>query len=411
MDYKLIRRLYEQLRKRRLKAGERVFAEGDSGDFAYIIEEGEIEISTIINGQCSVLNILGPGSMFGELALVDGRPRSASAYARTDVLLTLVTLEQVALRIQAADPILRMLLLVVMRYFRVETSRFRSSISEEETSVSTDDLCPDLINRIAEAVDLIRMESELRAAIHEKQFKLYYQPIVNLENLEIIGFEALIRWQSPSRGFVPPDCFIPLAESTSLIIPIGQWIIEEGMRALKIIQKQTGKQLFMSFNIASRQIEHPEFVELLLEQVHKAKINPGQIKLEILERSFFDGRMVLEWMHSCRNSGFLLSLDDFGTGYSSLQYLNESHLDTLKIDKSFVENLDENINSQSICQAIIELSRVLGITVIAEGIEKPSQADFLRKHGCSLGQGYYFARPLPLDEVLTLFTNPRFNNG
>jgi diguanylate cyclase len=399
--------LYEELRTRRIKTGESIFLEGDEGDFAYIIEEGEVEIWTMINGQRLVLNVLGVGSMFGELALVDRQPRSASAIAKSDTLLMLVTKEQVNRRIQEADPILRMLLLVVMRYFRSETNHFRGAKKNQET----DAFCLDqekqaeLSARISDAVDLIRMERDIFNAIYQQQFQLYYQSIINLKTHQIEGFEALIRWQHPEKGLISPDQFIPVAEATSLIIPIGQWVIMEGIRALQKLSQISNQEFYISFNIASRQIEDPNFLDWLTDAITLANIKPQQIKLEILERTLFDNELTLSWVYNCRQRGFLVVLDDFGTGYSSLQYLNDCHLDTLKIDKSFVQKLDDQSNSKSICQAIINLSEALGISVVAEGIETDQHLQILKQMNCPFGQGYLFSKPVPLPEVISLLSN------
>jgi diguanylate cyclase len=400
---------YEGLRRRRILAGEVIFEEGAVGDYAYIIEEGEVEISTIIEGRPVTLNVLTEGIMFGELALVDGRPRSASAIAKTDVLLTIVTQEQVDMRVESADPILRMLLFVVMRYFRSETS-WRTTGKPPELELYQSQPTIDLNRKIGEAVELIRMESELRVAIAENQFRLHYQPIIELATDQIVGFEALIRWQSPTRGFVRPDLFIALAESTSLILPIGEWVIEESGQALKTMEALCDRPLFMSINIASRQIEEPTFTKVLIEKIHLLGIDNHQIKLEILERSLFDSDLAKQWTQEIRERGFLLSLDDFGTGFSSLQYLNNYHLDSIKIDKSFVDGLESQANqsrSASLCAAMINLAKALDMTVIAEGIESAEQAAALKAMGCNLGQGYYYARPMPLEDALQLLTTPQ----
>ncbi|MDJ1184875.1 EAL domain-containing protein [Roseofilum sp. BLCC_M143] len=407
-------KLYERLQTRRVQAGDSIFYEGDGGDFAYIIEEGEVEIWTLVDGKHRSLNRLNPGAMFGEIALIDGQPRSASATAVTDVFLTLVTKEQVSRRIHSADPLLRMLLLMVMRYFRSETQNFRSRHQRSGPQLFVEKLYDDenleqnLPARLSDAVDLIRLENELRTAIEEHQFKLVYQPIIHLETGGITGFEALIRWQSPRRGFVPPDRFIPLAESTSLIVPIGQWVIDTGLQALQEIQKHSPYPLSMSFNIASRQIEEPNFLDFLIFSIEKYNIDPGQVKLEILERTLFDSERAIAWVRQCHVLGFPLVLDDFGTGYSSLQYLNEYHLNTLKIDKSFVQGIEGNNKSSSICQAIISLSKSLGMTVVAEGIETLEHLRSLREFDCSYGQGYYFSRPVPLPDAIALLQESRF---
>jgi len=410
-------KLYERLQTRRVHAGESIFYEGDRGDFAYILEEGEVEIWTQVDETRQILNHLYPGSMFGEIALIDGQPRSASATAVTDVRLTVVTKEQVNRRIRDADPLLRMLLLMVMRYFRSETQNFRSRSKTLAPKFFLEKIYPDLSPqkdlsfRLTEAVDLIRMENELRTALEEQQFHLVYQPIIDLESHTITGFEALIRWNSPKRGLVRPDEFIPLAESTSLIVPIGQWVIETGLQALKTIQQQVSYPISMSFNIASRQIEEPNFLEFLLNCTDKYDINYQQVKLEILERTLFDSERAIAWVQQCHTLGFPLVLDDFGTGYSSLQYLNEYNLDTLKIDKSFVQgmNISENNKSCSICYAIINLSKALGMTIVAEGIETDEHLQALKSFGSTYGQGYFFSRPVPLDGAIALFQDPRFS--
>lgn len=398
---------YEGLQRRQVLAGEYIFEEGEPGDYAYIIEEGEVAISTVIDGKPVILNILKQGIMFGELALVDGRTRSAAAVAKTDVLLTIVTKEQVNMRVDSADPILRMLLFVVMRYFRSETSwRMHGRPLEPAAKEVLTQPAIDLNQRIDQAVDLIRMESELRMAIAEQQFCLHYQPIVNLQTGAIAGFEALIRWQSPSRGFIRPDIFIALAESTSLILPIGEWVIEESGKALKAFEAIYHQPLFMSINIASRQIEEPSFIQTLVDQVKELGIQNHQIKLEILERSLFNSELAQRWIQDVRKLGFLVALDDFGTGYSSLQYLNDYHLDNIKIDKSFVDGLGNKSKSSSLCAAMINLASALEMSVIAEGIESAEQAATLKELGCALGQGFHFSRPMIFEDVLAVLKQP-----
>lgn len=395
--------LYEQHQKQRLRAGEEVFKEGDTAQFAYIIEEGEIEIWTTVKGKQLVLNILGVGSLFGELALVDQQPRSASATARADSLLILVTNNQISRRIQEADPILQLFFWVITHHFRSASGHFQAIKDNVSLPIFGYHQKNNfqLSEKIEDAVELIRMENDLQNAIAEEEFKLVYQPIINLENNQIQGFEALIRWQNSQRGYVYPNDFIPLAESTSLIIPIGKWVIQKGMQDLKKMEEISGQSLFMSFNIASIQIEDPNFIPWMLSTAKENKVQPSQIKLEILERTLFSSENTLNWVHQCRSHGFLLVLDDFGTGYSSLQYLNEFNLDMIKIDQSFVQGLGINPNSQVICQAIINLSQVLKMGVVAEGIDKETNLEILRKMGCNFGQGYFFSKPLSFKKAIS----------
>lgn len=391
---------YERLRQRRLKPGEWVFKEGDPGDYAYIIDQGSVEIFTTLEDQRYVLSVLEPGAIFGELALVDGRNRSASAVACTDTLLTLVTREQVEERIESADPILRMLLFVVLGYLRIESTRFRGRSKPDFIQQLGSTPETDLLPRISQAVDLIRMESELQHAIEDGELKLLYQPILRLADQKVVGFEALTRWYSPSRGLVPPNIFMPLAECTSLIVPVGEWVVENAFRAMEQVEKLTGDQPFISINIANRQIEEPSLTDYLVEQAERYHIARDRIKLEILERTLMDSELAPRWMEKCRDLGFRLTLDDFGTGYSSLGYLNRYQFDTLKLDRSFVQELEANANSRSICKAIIDLSHALGMTVVAEGIEMETQGQLLADMGCSYGQGYLYAKPMSLGNAI-----------
>jgi len=241
-----------------LQAGECIFREGETGNFAYIIDEGEVEISTLVNNKYTVLNILKAGDMFGELALVDGSPRSAAAYAKTNVVLTIVTSEQVKTRIEDADPILKLLLMVVMNYFRLETGRLRSA-KEESDQISLDNTKKEYQEKIYQAIELIRLESDLRSGFKQNQLVCFYQPIIDLKSNLIVGFEVLLRWFSPTRGNVSPSVFIPLAESTSLIIPIGEWLLEKSLEAILQVKKETNYDIFLSINVAQNKFMIPIF--------------------------------------------------------------------------------------------------------------------------------------------------------
>lgn len=392
----------QRLQTRLLQAGERLFEEGEPGNYAYIIEEGEIEISTMIQSQRTVLNVLGPGDVFGELALIDGRPRSASAYARRDALLTIISPEQVQQRVESADPILQLLFQVILRHFRSETAHARVQPVARSRQPRRTGQRPAPARSVVPALDLIRMESELRAALDEEQFTLVYQPIVDLATEGIAGFEALLRWSSPTRGRVLPDRFIPQAEATSLILPIGAWVMGESIRALQQLEQACQRPLFISLNIARRQITDPAFFDMLLAATRRVGMSPSQIKLEILERSLFETAVATPWVRRCQALGFPLVLDDFGTGYSSLQYLNEYPIETIKIDQSFVQGLEAQRNSRRICQAIIDLSQALGMTTVAEGVEHPTHVAILQEMDCTYGQGYHFAKPMSLEDAIGL---------
>lgn len=380
--------------RRVFRAGETVFTEGERQDIAFIIEEGEIEIWTEIGGQRRVLNILGPGALFGELALVDRQPRSASATALTQTVLTVVTQQQVDERLADADPILRMVLFVVMRHFRSEVERARNHYAPFQRSTETGPAVENAQRRIDEAIDLIKTEAELKSAMENDEFRLLYQPIHNLRTQKIAGLEALIRWKSPTRGEILPSAFMPLAESTSLIVPIGNWVIDAGLRDYLVFRDAARDDLSLSFNLARRQMEHGDFLPFLTRMTSDRNIAPHAIKLEMLERNLFQSDTVDDWIQDCVQRGFSILLDDFGTGYSSLQYLQEYQPAALKIDRSFVKGLGKRVESERICKAIIELAHALGIGVIAEGVETLEQAKMLHNLGCQQAQGYFFSPPL-----------------
>jgi diguanylate cyclase len=389
--------------RRLFKAGQPIFAEGDSEDIAYIIEEGEVEIWTTIAGKRQTLNILDPGALFGELALVDRQPRSASATAMTDTIVTVVTQQQVDERLVDADPILRMVLFVVMRHFRSEVQRSREQYSPYMRQQDPNAL--DAAQRRSEdAIGMIKTEAELRAAMKNDEFNLLYQPIYVLATQEIVGIEALIRWKSPSRGDIMPGAFMPLAESTSLIVPIGNWVIETGLKDFLAMRNSSKRELTISFNLARRQMEHKPFLPFLSDSIAAHGIAPEHIKLEMLERNLFKSDQVRSWIKDCTDRGFGILLDDFGTGYSSLQYLQEYQPAALKIDRSFVSGLGVRPESQRICKAIIDLADALGIGAIAEGVETKVEAEMLQAMGCKLAQGFLFSPPVPVEAIVSRLT-------
>ena len=382
--------------------GEIIFAEGEASDYAYIIEDGEVEIFTHIGADRKVLNILVPGNLFGELALVDRQPRTASALATKRTTLTLVTQQQVDERLSDSDPILRMLLYVVMKHFRQEVNRARAQYS----TFTRKDLAPDAeaFNqmRIVEAVAMARLEAELRTALKENHFRLYYQPVTDIASGNILGLEALIRWDNPKRGLLSPYEFIEIAEATNLILPIGKWVVSEGLSTFKSIQDRIKDDLTISFNIARRQMEQTEFLPALAENAKSRSIDPKKIHLEILERNLFLRSQMENWITECAKHGFPVLLDDFGTGYSSLLYLQQFQPASLKIDRSFISGLPESKQSRSICKAIIDLAHAMNIGIIAEGIETKEQAKMLIELGCTHGQGYLYSKPVPASALMDL---------
>ncbi|MCW2248331.1 diguanylate cyclase (GGDEF)-like protein [Azospirillum fermentarium] len=259
-----------------------------------------------------------------------------------------------------------------------------------------------------QAMSAMRLETELRAALEQDQLCLFYQPIVSLAHNRIDGFEALIRWRHPERGLVPPGEFIPLAEETGLIVPIGRWALREAVRQIVQWQARFPRPvpLFMSVNVSPRQIHDDDLAGLVAEVLAGSGIPPSSLKLEITESLLMqDPAKSRDVMQRIRDMDVRLSIDDFGTGYSSLSYLHTFPADTLKIDRAFVSAISTGESSAAIVQVISTLAAILRMDVVAEGIETETEAEFLRDIMCKFGQGYLFHRPAPAEVVEALLTD------
>lgn len=241
------------------------------------------------------------------------------------------------------------------------------------------------------------LEADLRDAVQKHQFVLHYQPQV-VGAGRIVGVEVLLRWQHPQRGMVSPAEFIPLAEETGLILPIGQWVMETACAQLAAWASDTAlAHITMAVNVSARQFQQPSFVDSVLNTLAKAGAAPKLLKLELTESMLVDNvEEIIEKMGALKSRGVGFSLDDFGTGYSSLSYLKRLPLDQLKIDQGFIRNVVTDPNDAAIAKMVIVLAESLGLAVIAEGVELQAQVDFLAHHGCHVCQGYFFGRPLPL---------------
>lgn len=242
------------------------------------------------------------------------------------------------------------------------------------------------------------LEMALRRGLDQQQFFLHYQP--QLDGARgIIGAELLLRWQHPERGLVSPSEFIPMAEESGLILPIGRWVLETACcRLSQWTRNPQTRELNLAINVSHYQFRQPDFVDQVKQALEQAGAPPWRLKIELTESLLIeDIECSIEKMHALRDLGVVFSLDDFGTGYSSLSYLTRLPLEQLKIDMSFVRNLPHNHNDAVVAQTIINLARSLGLSVIAEGVETEAQREFLEKHGCSEYQGFLFSKPIPLE--------------
>ncbi len=258
------------------------------------------------------------------------------------------------------------------------------------------------------AASRMRLAAELRHALERDEFRLHYQPKFDARTLELRGVEALLRWQHPVRGLVAPNDFVPVLEETGLIVPVGEWVLHEACRQLRVWQERGAAPLSVAVNISPRQFRHRQFARSVRTITHAAGVDPRHIELEITEGYLMeDPEEASRVLASLRDAGLRVSVDDFGTGYSSLSYLTRFPLTALKIDRSFVRKLGEEQSAEVLVRAIIDLAHNLGFEVVAEGVETERQLAFLRAHGCDQAQGYLLGRPGPEPEIAARLCDER----
>lgn len=252
------------------------------------------------------------------------------------------------------------------------------------------------------ALARLELESEMRRALELGEFVVYYQPIVQLSTGRVVEVEALVRWQHPQRGLISPLDFIPLAEETGLILPLGEWVLKEACRQVRLWQTQytSDSPLTLSVNLSARQFRQPNLVRDIDHIIRQTGLNPRYLKLEITESvALHNEELSMSTLQELRAIGIHIAIDDFGTGYSALGYLKHYPVDTLKLDRSFVQGLGHDPKDTAIVRATITMAQALDMTVTGEGIETGEQLAGLRALGCDLGQGYYFSRPVPSHEI------------
>ena len=392
-----------------LPAGTLLFSEGDPGDNAYLIRSGEIEIVVERDGQEVVLARRGPGEIIGEMALLDRGPRSASARVATPIDVIAISLRQLEQRIADTDPILRMCLGVVIERYR-ETLKFARPQNSHQPPSPPSQLRV-VGGNFHAAVEVLTLEREIDQGLERGEFEIYLQPIVSLSDRSLAGFEALIRWNHPVRGLVIPAHFIPVAESSGLIVKLTEWVLRESIRLLPdLIAARSAPgdtPLFVSVNVSGHDLLQPEFAETVKTILSDGAVDPRHLKLEITESMLMkDPDRAGRILEACRDQGMGIAVDDFGTGYSSLSYLSTLPITKLKIDRCFVRAMTTDPTSRKIVNTIRFLARELDIPVVAEGIETEAEAMALAILDCEFGQGYLFGRPMPARDALLLLRAP-----
>ena len=380
--------------------------QGDPGESAYIIESGRVEILvTGRNGKVQNVGTRGPGTMIGEMALVDNAPRTATVQAVENCVLLEITKEDFSNRLQKADPILRMTSQVIL-------TRYRDTLTRAEISNESSGWPPVEAQELTyagqtDAIESVKIANDFRTALEKKQLALHYQPIIDLQKGKVSGFEALMRWNHPERGYISPGLFIPIAEQSGLIVDASRWALREACMALKRIESRAGfsNELSMSVNFSSTDFASEDFIDTIYTTISETDVDPNFVHLEITERLLMgQPDNAKDTLLMCRKAGIGISIDDFGTGYSSLSYLHYFPIDTLKIDQSFIRDMQKNESSMELVKSIIALGKNMKMHVIAEGVESKDEAKVLRDLGCDLAQGYYFAKPMSETDI-TKFVN------
>jgi len=377
-----------------IPAGSTIFAENDPPTTAFLIERGEVEVSTVQRGERTILGHLGPGMLLGEMAVIDNSPRTATARALTACTLTPIDRRQFAERLAAADPVVRALLMS-------QLTRYRSALA----TLTGDEPAPLALDGAPRqdagaALDKIRLESELRSALDRGELEVRLQAIEEIVSGQIAGYEALMRWHHPERGWVSPAEFIRLAEETSLILPIGDYMLARACDALVEFRRRGIKPLpFIALNVSGRQVDDTALVDRMLAELAKRNLPADRLKIEITESLVLDNARVAELLARCHAAGMHVALDDFGTGYSNLGPLLTLDFDQIKLDQSFVRALDRP-RGIAMVGVIAAMATALGCNLVAEGVEKREQREALHRLGCRYAQGWLVGKPLTLAEAL-----------
>jgi len=375
-----------------LSINEILFSEGDSPTVAFLIESGEIEISTVRDGEILVLSKLMTGDLLGEMAVIDDAPRTATARALTDCVLFQIDRTQISERLASTDPIIRALLEGQLKRYRGALAAMQGKkISQDDGVTASESL----------GVGKIRLESQLREALNTGGLDVRYQPLLHVQSNKIAGYEALVRWNHPERGQISPVEFVALAEETSLIVPVGEYVFDTACAAVKtFIENGADPKPFIAVNVSARQLAHPGLIERIVARVDAAGLPKGSLKVEITESQALNYGMVEKVISLCHDHGIKVALDDFGTGHSHLTHLHKLAFDTMKVDQAFSRSMLEHPRSMAIVKAIVAMGKAIDADIVVEGIETEDMLQALRDLGCDYAQGYLIGKPQMLDELL-----------
>ncbi len=402
----------ELFKREKLKANEVVFRAGGPGDSAYVIEEGCVEVMAGALGEERRIAMLSQGAMFGEVALLDHLPRTATVRAVVDTHLIRIDRSHVEELLLRADPVIQYLMRLLLARFR--TSHGMSVLADQKGANDPDNDAPTVLVHDLQkaAVRTLTLAQDLSDAIDLGQLEIYYQPLIAFSNMLPIGYEALVRWRHPSLGMVNPIEFIPLAEKTGLIHRIGAWVVQRAATDWRSLREHclhdSAELPFMSVNLSSPELSAAGIVQTIADTIAAQDMNPRELRVELTESIIINNMEVVSAaFQSLRGLGATVALDDFGTGYAGLDYLQTLPFSCLKIDRVFVQQLNTSDRSFHIVQSALELARSLGLSTVAEGIEDPAIGKRLAEMGCTYAQGYCYGRPMPKADVATWNDNYR----
>jgi EAL domain-containing protein (putative c-di-GMP-specific phosphodiesterase class I) len=382
--------------RRELFAGEVLYRQGDPSDCAWLVERGAIELLSVQGRRSVSHGVLGPGELIGELGMLDGAPRSATATARGDTVLLAIDHDQFLDRLEAGDPIVRTLVDSLLQ----RTRSIIASLPMDASLPAEDVACDDPEER--SGIDKIRLEAQLHDALDSNTLEVRYQPIYDIRAGRVASYEALVRWELPDRGPVSPAEFIKLAEETSLIVPVGEYVLDRVVAVLTGLRDAGVDPLpGIAVNLSAKQLVEPGMARQVVARVERAQLPAGTLKLEVTESRMLDYAPVIAVMQHCRERGVPFALDDFGTGYSNLTHLHKLEFEFIKVDQAFARHMFDSPRAMAIVEAIVAMAHGIGAEVVCEGVETREQLQRLRELGVRYAQGYLIGQAAPAAAVLS----------
>jgi len=373
-----------------------LYRQGDASDCAWLIEQGTIELTSTLGRRTSHLGVFGPGELIGELGMLDGGPRTATAIARSDCVLLAIEHDPFLERLESGDPIVKSLVDSLLHRIRGILARLPVEIELPAEDVPVDD------PEERAGIDKIRLEAQLRDALDTHTLEVRYQPLFDIPAGAVTSYEALVRWQLPERGVVSPAEFIKLAEETSLIVPVGEYVLDRVLEVLAGLRDAGVAPLpSIAVNLSAKQLVEPGMARQIVARVERARLPAGALKLEVTESRMLDYGPVHAVMQHCRAHGIPFALDDFGTGYSNLTHLYKLDFEFLKVDQAFARHMFASPKAMALVESIVAMAHALGAEVITEGVETAEQLQRLRELGVRYAQGYLIGQAQPAAAVLS----------